>query len=210
MTTPRNNLERVRGRKLRSIHARCCISFGLVCLLLVTCSGCSPADECDDPSAACDGNVAVTCASRSVNELQSYLKLRREPCGDRFCRTSNRNAFCALDPADDPQCPAELRDRHQASGCVGDVLTAWRYGARISAETCAVGTTCLALDGECNGEAYCVPDTNPEPLCAGAFNRCVDEHVIAYCRCGFQVEAHACSNPGPQCVIEMSTAVCRR
>lgn len=196
-------------RKRKSDHARSCITFGLACLLLNLCSGCSPADECDAPHVACDGNVAVTCSSRSVNELQSYFELRREPCGDRFCRTSRGAAFCALDSTDDPDCPEQLRDSYQASGCVGDALTTWRYGARISAVTCAIGTTCLALDRACSGEAYCVPSTNPEPLCEGAFTRCVDEHVIAYCRCGFQVDAHACENPGPRCVIEDSVAVCR-
>lgn len=209
MTIPWNTLKNVHARKQKSRHERRCVSFGIVCLLHVIHLGCSPADECDQPSVACDGNVAVTCGSRSVNELQSYLELRQEPCTDRFCRVSNSIAFCALDSNDDPACPVELRDSYQASGCVGNVLTVWRYGARISTEACAGGTACLALDSDCNGEAYCVRDTNPEPLCTGAFNRCVDEHVIAYCRCGFQVDAHACQNPGPRCIIENSVAVCR-
>jgi len=170
---------------------------------------CTPPDECDGPYVACDGNVAVTCASRSVNDLQSYFDLRRESCGERFCRTSNGNAFCALDPDDDPDCPMPFRNEYLASGCVAGVLTTWRYGARISTQTCTAGTTCLALDGTCSGEAYCVANTNPEPLCTGAFTRCVDEQVIAYCRCGFQIDAHACSNPGPRCVLEDSLAVCR-
>lgn len=197
------------ARKRRPNHTRCCVYFGLACLLHIFHFGCSPADECDGPHVACDGNIAVTCASRPVNELQSYLELRREPCAERFCRTSNGTAFCALDSTDDSDCPVAHRDSYQASGCVGDELTSWRYGARISAETCADGTTCLALDGACSSEAYCVPDTNPEPLCAGAFTGCVDEHIIAYCRCGFQIDAHGCKNPGPRCVIEDSVAVCR-
>ena len=209
MTTRWNTLKNVHARQRTSTHGRGGISFGLVCLLHIIHLGCSPADECDEPSVACDGNVAVACASRSVNELQSYLELRRVPCADHFCRISNGSAFCALDSADDPDCPVELRDSYQASGCVGYVLTTWRYGARISTETCADGTTCLALDGECKGEAYCVTDTNPEPLCTNAFNRCVDEHIIAYCRCGFQIDAHECKNPGPRCIIENSVAVCR-
>lgn len=209
MTIPGNTLKNVRARKRSSMLGRCAISFGLVCLLQIIHLGCSPADECDEPSVACNGNVAVTCASRSVNELQSYLELRRENCTDRFCRISNGTAFCAIDSADDPDCPVELRDSYQASGCAGNVLTTWRYGARISTKACPEGTTCVALDGDCNGEAYCITDTNPEPLCIGAFNRCVDEHVIAYCRCGFQIDAHACQNPGPRCIIENSVAVCR-
>ena len=54
MTTPRNNMERVHGRKERSIHARCCDSFGSASLPLAICSGCSLVDECDGPSVACD------------------------------------------------------------------------------------------------------------------------------------------------------------
>jgi len=204
-----NRLQNVRTRKRTSIHGSSGGSFGLVCLLHIIHLGCSPADECDHPSVACEDNVAVTCASRSVNELQSYLELRRDPCTDRFCRVSNGIAFCALDSADDPDCPVDLRENNKASGCVGNVLTTWRYGARISTKASADGMTCLALDDECNGEAYCVTATNPEPLCTSAFNRCVDEHIIAYCRCGFQIDAHACQNPGPRCMIENSVAVCR-
>ncbi len=179
----------------------------LVAILLL---GCTPADECEGPLAGCDRNVAITCQSRAINDLQSYWDFRSMPCGDRFCRAANGAAYCALDPAEDPACPEELRGSYQASGCVAGVLTTWRYGARIAAETCANGTTCLALDGACSGEVFCVASTSPEPLCAGAFTRCVDEQVIAYCRCGIQVDAHACENPGPRCVIEDSAAVCRR
>lgn len=202
-------LERIHLQMRNFTHARCGSSFGLVCLFYIVQFGCSPVDECDEPHVTCDGNVAVTCASRSFNELQSYLELRREPCGASFCRTSNGVAFCALDATDDSDCPAEFRESYQASGCIGDVLTTWRYGARIATEICAGGTSCLALDGLCNGEAYCAPDKNPEPLCSGAFTRCVDDQTIAYCHCGFQIDAHACQNPGPRCVIEDSVAVCR-
>jgi len=171
--------------------------------------GCTPADECDGPFVTCHGNIAVTCQSRAANDLQSYWELRREPCGDRFCHTSNGAAYCALDALVDPDCPSELRDSYQASGCIAGVLTTWRYGARIAAQTCTNGTTCMPLDGACSGEVFCVASTSPEPLCAGAFTRCVDAQVIGYCRCGIQVDAHACENPGPRCVIEDSMAVCR-
>jgi hypothetical protein len=185
------------------------VSMRYLLVVVVLVFGCVPADECDGPYVRCDDNVAVTCGSRPFNDLQSYFDLRREPCGAGFCRVSRGNAFCALDPADDSNCPDHLRDSYQAHGCVGDVLTTWRYGARTSTTTCAEGTTCFALDGVCNGEAYCVSSTTPEPLCSSEFTRCVDEQIIAYCRCGFQVEAHACENPGPRCVIESSHAVCR-
>lgn len=180
-------------------------------LLVVFLIGCTP-DECDGPYTRCDDNVAISCVRRSVNDLQSYYDLQREPCGDLFCRTAMGPAgaaFCALDPINDPNCPEHLRSSSLARGCVGGVLTTWQYGARIGATTCAEGTTCLALEDACSGEAYCVASTTPEPLCANEFTRCVDERSIAYCRCGFQVEAHACQNPGPRCVIEGSLAVCR-
>jgi hypothetical protein len=185
------------------------VSVRYLLVVVVLVFGCVPADECDGPYVRCDDNVAVTCGSRSFNELQSYFDLRREPCGAGFCRVSRGAAFCALEPTDDPNCPDDLRDSSQAHGCVGGVLTTWFYGARTSTMTCAEGTTCLALDGVCSGEAYCVSSTTPEPLCTSEFTRCVDERIIAYCRCGFQVEAHACENPGPRCVIESSHAVCR-
>src|SRR5688572_22851917 len=108
---------------------------------------CAPADECPRPRTRCDGNVAELCASRSVNDLESYYELTRRDCGDRFCRapTTRGAAFCALDREDDPRCPTELRSAARASGCIDGTLTTWSYGARIDPKECAAGTTCLAL-----------------------------------------------------------------
>lgn len=179
----------------------------LVLLLFVACA---PADECPAPSTRCDGNVAELCASRSVNEVSAYYELTRNDCGERFCRTPKGNtgrSFCALDREDDPRCPDPTRERF--GGCVDGTLTTWSYGARIEAEECPSGTTCLALDGLCRGEAYCAPRSTRDPICEDRSTTCEGEETIVWCRCGFRIEAHACRRPGPRCLIEEGRGVCR-
>lgn len=180
----------------------------LGCALL----GCAPADECPRPATRCDGNVAELCATHWVDELNAYYDLTRRDCGEKFCREPKSNigaAYCALDPEDDPRCPEPLRAAERAGGCVDGKLTTWSYGARIGLKECPEGTTCLALNGACRGEAYCAPRTTPDPLCAGPITTCADEATIVWCRCGFNVDAHACRRPGPRCVIERGLGVCR-
>ncbi|MBI5501059.1 MAG: hypothetical protein HY907_12510 [Deltaproteobacteria bacterium] len=183
----------------------------VVVLALPAGVGCR-ADECLGGERRCRENVAESCVGVSDTELTGHTEWRVEPCGARFCAVPPAGvaggAFCALGDSLDPECPVELRAASDASACLDGHAVRWSFGFRVGDDACAAGAACVdewhpeATSG-CDAAAFCAAGSSPDPLCGpGVFTACADETTIVYCRCGFRVDAHACANPGPRCVLE--------
>lgn len=137
-----------------------------------SCSG----DECDYGDAYCDSaGVPFTCGQKPEAGIfgAGRVFMRGNPCGaPELCRATQGAAFCVLDPAKAPKCPAPDGPQCVGDGeldCKGGYATRWIYCAdKCDAATgsCPVepGVSC-AEGGTCLGTLEC-HDTLCRPRCS--------------------------------------------
>lgn len=161
-------------------------------------------EECERGDANCDGSVAAVCVDAVDSELVLRRHWARTDCSGRRCVTIDQgngghDAFCALATTVDARCPPSTTSEARTV-CDKNTLLTCRAGFVADAQPCA-GTCITPRDTGCDEEPFCALSASPDPLCAdGAFNACIGDE-ISRCVCGLREAGHACTSPGPHCVV---------